>query len=416
MLARRIAALVFIFICATVAWVVLGSVTSYRTREQDQKLKRAVGELWGSVQKQEAPRVDYCDSTQRVVTPPAGSKETASIVTVPEIKPYALEASDISVGLKLEHRKKGLLWYATYRVNFEGKYRIKNDLDEEAEFVFTYKFPAREGIYDNFIFLVDGQEVKNSQPVDGEVTHKFRLRPQQENSITISYGSQGMDEWWYVFGSNVSRIRNFKLTATTDFGDFNFPDNGISPTAKEKAGKDWRLTWQFASLISGIQIGVEMPQKLNPGPFASRVSFFAPVSLFFFLFLIFIITIVRGIDIHPMNYLFVSAAFFSFHLLLTYLADHIDIATAFTISSAVSFILVITYMRLVVGPRFAILETGLSQLVYLVFFSYTFFLTGYTGLTVTICCILTLFAVMQFTGRINWSTVYAQRNGAQRKL
>ena len=103
-----------------------------------------------------------------------------------------------------------------------------------------------------------------------------------------------------------------------------------------------------------------------------------------------------------MNYLFISAAFFSFHLLLAYLIDHIAIHLAFAICSAVSIFLVISYMRLVVGTRFALIETGLSQFVYLVLFSYAFFLKGFTGLTITIVCILTLFVVMQFTGRINW--------------
>ena len=415
MLSRRIAAVVFIFICATAAWIVLGSVTSFRTFQQDEKLRRAVGELWGTEQKQEAARVEYYETVQKEITPPPESKETTRIVNISEIRPYTLAASDIDVGLDLEHRKKGLLWYSTYKVKFDGKYRVKNDFEEEKEFVFTYKFPTKEGIYDNFNFLVDSREIKDIQPVEGGVTHKIRLRPLQESSVEVSYGSQGMDEWWYSFGDNVSQIRNFKLTATTDFGDFDFPENGISPTAKEKIGNNWKLTWQFSSLISGIQIGVKMPQKLNPGPFASRVSFFAPVSLFLFLFLMFIITAVRKIDIHPMNYFFIAAAFFSFHLLLTYLADHIDIYLAFSISSVVSILLVITYMRLVVGPRFAIIETGLSQLVYLVFFSYTFFLTGYTGLTITICCILTLFAVMQFTGKTDWGAIFGSKIGTQGK-
>jgi inner membrane protein involved in colicin E2 resistance len=177
-----------------------------------------------------------------------------------------------------------------------------------------------------------------------------------------------------------------------------------------KTDRGWRLTWQYSNLISGIQIGMDMPRKLNPGPFASRVSFFAPVSLFLFLFIMFIITTVRNIRVHPMNYFFISAAFFSFHLLLAYLVDHINIYLAFAICSAVSIFLVISYMRLVVGTRFALLETGLSQFVYLVVFSYVFFLEGYTGLAITIGCILTLFIVMQFTGRIDWEAQFA---GAQ---
>jgi len=45
----------------------------------------------------------------------------------------------------------------------------------------------------------------------------------------------------------------------------------------------------------------------------------------------------------------------------------------------------------------------LSQLVYLVFFSYAHFWKGFTGLAVTIISIVTLFAIMQLTGRVKWS-------------
>jgi len=41
--------------------------------------------------------------------------------------------------------------------------------------------------------------------------------------------------------------------------------------------------------------------------------------------------------------------------------------------------------------------------VYLVLFPYAFFPHGYTGLSVTIGCIVTLFAVMQMTGRARWT-------------
>ena len=211
-----------------------------------------------------------------------------------------------------------------------------------------------------------------------------------------------MKEWWYRFGDNVSQIRNFNLTAHTDFYDIDFPDNGISPTSKEETADGWDLTWQYDNLISGIQIGLMMPQKLNPGPFVSRVSFFAPVSLFLFFFLIFIITLVKKIKIHPMNYFFIAASFFSFHLLMAYLVDHINLYVAFTLSSAVSMGLVISYMKLVLGIRYAIFEIGLSQFIYLVLFSAAFFLEGFTGLAITILCILTLFAMMQYTGRLDW--------------
>jgi len=68
----------------------------------------------------------------------------------------------------------------------------------------------------------------------------------------------------------------------------------------------------------------------------------------------------------------------------------------------VSLFLVVSYLRIAIGPRFAFVEAGLTQLVYLVGFSYAFFLDGFTGLTITIGAVLTLFVVMQLTARIDW--------------
>jgi inner membrane protein involved in colicin E2 resistance len=146
-----------------------------------------------------------------------------------------------------------------------------------------------------------------------------------------------------------------------------------------------------------------MPEKLQPGPLAGQISYFALISLFFFFFLMFIITTLRNIDLHPLNYFFLACAFFAFHLLLAYLADHVSIHAAMVISSLVSIALVVSYLRLVVGIRFAALEAGTAQLIYLVLFSYAFFWKGFTGLAITIISIATLFVVMQATGRIRWS-------------
>jgi inner membrane protein involved in colicin E2 resistance len=127
--------------------------------------------------------------------------------------------------------------------------------------------------------------------------------------------------------------------------------------------------------------------------------------------LMFIITTLRKIDLHPMNYFFLAAAFFAFHLLLAYSVDHISIHAAMVLASAVSVALVVSYLRLVVGLRFAALEAGTAQFIYLVLFSYAFFWKGFTGLAITIIAILTLFVVMQATGRIRWPDRFAAHAG-----
>jgi inner membrane protein involved in colicin E2 resistance len=137
------------------------------------------------------------------------------------------------------------------------------------------------------------------------------------------------------------------------------------------------------------------------------MSFSAPISLGFFMVWIFVIGVLKRVEVHPVNHLFLAAAFFAFHLLFGYLADHLAVEWTFAISAAVSVLLVTTYLRLVVGARFAFLEAGLAQILYLVGFSLAHFWEGYTGLTVTVLGILTLFLLMQLTGRIRWAEVLA---------
>ena len=122
-----------------------------------------------------------------------------------------------------------------------------------------------------------------------------------------------------------------------------------------------------------------------------------------------ILTTLRGIELHPMNYFFLAAAFFAFHLLLAYLVDHVSIHVAFVIASIVSIALVVSYLRIVIGSRFAIVEAGIAQLLYLVLFSYAFFFEGWTGLAITIGAVLTLFVTMQMTARVRWAEAFAPK-------
>ena len=111
----------------------------------------------------------------------------------------------------------------------------------------------------------------------------------------------------------------------------------------------------------------------------------------------------RDIDLHPMHYFFIASAFFAFHLLLAYLVDHLSIHWSFVICSVVSIFLLVSYLRLVVNARFALVEAGIAQFCFLVLFSYAFFFKGFTGLAITIGAIVTLFLVMQITGKVDWT-------------
>jgi hypothetical protein len=189
------------------------------------------------------------------------------------------------------------------------------------------------------------------------------------------------------------------MNLATDFNEVDFLPGTISPSSQEKSSGKWHGTWQFKTLVASSPIGLDLPQKINPGPLASRITFFAPVSLLFFFFVTAILATAGQKRLHPLHYFFFGCAFFAFHLLFSYLVDHVSIFPSFAIASLVSIALVVTYARLFVGWKFAAREMGVAQLIYLVLFSFSFFWTGFTGLAVTIGAILTLFVLMQIMGR-----------------
>ena len=409
----RIIAIVFIFVLTSIAWAILGGTILTRTYDSSLTSSSKVVSLWGDEHNQGPPTAFFTTKTTKKVETIENNVKQIKEVTEAVNTSLPLESSRIDVNLDLGHRQKGLLWYSTYKVDFAGNYTFRNISDKEQSVQFDLKFPTTQAIYDNLTFSVDGNPVE-LKTLQNAATGIAKIPAGKTAQLNVGYRSQGLNSWRYSFSQgDVSQVRDFILNMTTNFKDIDFPESSISPSEKSETGNGWKLTWSYKNLLSGYQIAMVMPEKLQPGPLAGRISFFAPVSLFFFFFLMLIITTMRGIDLHPMNYFFLAAAFFSFHLLLAYLVDHISIHASFAIAAAVSIFLVVSYLRLVVGIRFASREAALAQFIYLVMFSYAFFLKGVTGLAITIGSILTLFVVMQVTGRVRWADRFKLKPTAQ---
>src|SRR5689334_8019365 len=424
---KRIAAITLIFVCTAVAWAILGSTIFSRTYSAESGLSGRVASTWGAPQAQAPPTITREWQEEKTVETEENEKKTTRKESYQRYEPVKIDRSRITAALHVDYRQKGLLWFSTYKVDFDASYAFQNPKPSEEEFAIALPLPAQQAVYDNVQLKADDAPL----PLlfsGSQVLARVRLAGSAKAVLRAEYRSQGLDSWRYTFsGANggqanpqgnankeISQARDFHLLLKTDFSGFDFPDNSLSPTEKRETASGWELQWNYENLVSGFDIALKMPQKLQPGPLAGRISFFAPVSLFFFFFLVFILSTMRGNNLHPMNYFFLACAFFAFHLLLAYLADHVSIHAAFVISSIVSILLVISYLRLVVDLRFAVVDAGLTQLIYLVLFSYAFFFEGFTGLAVTIGAILTLFVVMQMTGRVRWEEKFSlaeTRNG-----
>jgi hypothetical protein len=368
----------------------LGASIVARTRSGYTSLGERVQELWGAPHVQNAPEVVIKDA-------------------LGQASRLELQSSEIDVDLALDHRRKGLLWYATYDVDFAGRYTVRNPSSEVATATVKIEFPSIGAVYDDFLFQVKDVRATPKGDLGNGLSARAELQPGEEAEILLSYRSRGLDNWRYSFGEGVNTVSDFELVVDTDFRDIDFPAQTVSASEKAMTAEGWRLVWSFTSLVSDFDVGVAMPKKLNPGHLASRMSYFAPVSLLFFFTVLVVLGALRDTDLHPMHYFFLGASFFAFHLLFAYVVDHIPLELAFGIAAAVSLALVISYVWRVAGRRFALRVAGVSQFLYLILFSYAFFFEGYTGLVVTVGAIVTLAILMQLTARVDWTEVF-QRN------
>ena len=156
----RLFAIALIFVIATIAWFSLGASIVARTGEFDAHLSQEVAQLWGGTHEQRAPEV-WVERPRQVleqVADPANPKIVRAVTrTVIDRVPVPLMQSRIDVGLALDHRQKGLLWYDTYDVEFAARYRVRNPDAEPRTVVVQFAFPSGQAIYDNFQFRVNQQ-------------------------------------------------------------------------------------------------------------------------------------------------------------------------------------------------------------------------------------------------------------------
>jgi hypothetical protein len=415
----RLIAILFIYLCTAMGWSALGTSVVVRTGEHDSRQTQDVQRLWGGAHTQLAPRAWI--ERERTVLEAVEEKDAAGHTTgVRHVERRAVDEVDAplvstraDVALDLDHRQRGLLWYDTYGVAFHATYTFRNPDQEARPFVACFTFPSANGLYDDFELTLDGQPAAGVAGLSKGVTIRTTVAAGGQTVLRVAYRSRGLGTWTYQFGrGDVSQVRDFLLTMTTDFEDIDFPAGTVSPSEKVRRAGGWALTWRFANLVTGQRVGMDLPNRINPGPLAARITFFAPVSLLFFVTVLVMLGVTRGESLHPMNYFFLAAAFFAFHLLLAYLVDHTSIQAAFAIAAATSLALVVSYLRLVTGMRRALLQAGVAQLVFLVLFSYAFFFEGFTGLTVTVGAVVTLFVLMQMTARVDWEAVFARPGAA----
>jgi len=127
---KRILAIIAIFACTCVAWMVLGTSIVLRTESTGSQLSGRVASTWGTAQEQHPPAVSYVTQEMKTAEVEENGRKVKKTETRDVTNWVPLDSSRIVADFHIDYRQKGLLWFSTYRVGFTGDYKFQNPTAE----------------------------------------------------------------------------------------------------------------------------------------------------------------------------------------------------------------------------------------------------------------------------------------------
>ena len=204
-------AIVTIFLVSCIGWIILGTVTSFRSNDFFSRLGPQVEALWGTPLIQKAPAFS-------VQIP--GSRQVRWVMP---------SRNEIAVEIQPDYRKKGLIWYPTYTCNFEGNYTVANTEDVLQKIRLHFAFPARDATYDNFAMYLDDKLLLSPIDTKQGIAEIIELAPGKHTTFKIKYKTRGIDSWRYQMDQHVGRIQNLNMEIKTAFEDVDYTEGSRHP-------------------------------------------------------------------------------------------------------------------------------------------------------------------------------------------
>ncbi len=372
----------FIFIPLLLGWLLLAARLEYRTDSVMSEQLNSVRQIWGGNLAQPMPSVRY--------------KRFGSDVS--SLSKGEINSSDVAVTLKMDYRKKGLVYYTGYNAEFTGKFKIHNPENENIylSFIFPYPTQQNEGVLQNVKLLVNGKEdIEDTEYQPNLTLWTGVLGPAESLDLTVKYDARGLDQFEYGF-EPAEQINNFKIKIDVQGAkELDYAESTMPPTESSVETESGRiLSWKLDKALTKLNIGVILPDKLNVEKQLSIMMYRAPV--FFVLFLVSLIAIIRlsGEKVNFIPIVITSIAYFFFYPLFAYLVIYMGLTLSLSIYFAVIGLLILNYMRILYGFKIG-LSVFTAYIFYLGITSLAALLPEYTGLILTIEAVLLMGIIMQ---------------------
>jgi hypothetical protein len=365
---------------------------------------KSVSEIWGGSIVQSPPSLTF----ESTVKEQYENKKTGEMMdkTVLVEKGLGFASQDLKLSMRKNIRKKGLLLFPGYELDFYGKFVIKNFLTKKNRIHFRMELPNYAGNIMNVQILLNGKEYKEDTNLADGIDWSGEMEPLEEKEISIFYKAQGSKSFQYSLGVQAIEMKRLSVILESDFSNFNIPDNAMAPSTSNSDSETIKIEWKGENIITGQNLSVNFEIEGNYGAMASKLFYYSPISMALFLSLLLLLLIPRGVKLHPMQYLFVIISFFIFYPLGSYLISYFNVILGILLSLAASTLILLQYTYAIKKGSVLIQSSMISAVIFQWLFSIAFFFPEHTGFIITISTIGSFVFLSRATAEIDWENKF----------
>ena len=397
----------------SIAAVAIGFRLDDRNSSSFTRSLKSVSEIWGGEVSQSIPSF----RTQSVAQEQFLEEKTQHYQIREKLiqTPFGMQTHAVELNAASNIRQKGLLKFAGYNLAFTGHFVCANTKSSPDTFYFSFPLPSNAGNISDLKVRLNGKDYSGDSDLSDGIDWAGRLAPGEKVSFDVSYAAQGTGSFSYgktdgsenhesqvLSSGSKTEISDLSVSFKTDFEDVTLIDGSMAPKTNSSDSKGTVMEWKGSNLILDQGIGLKFEISANYGKLFSKIFFYAPLVIALFLAFLLIFTASQGIRLHPMHYCFITAGFFVFYLLGSYLVTYLHVIPAILAALAVSSAITWYYSRIIGKGKNLEKVVLLCLLVFQWFFSAAFFFPEHTGLLITLASIGALVALMKITSKTDW--------------
>jgi hypothetical protein len=395
------AAILSSLIALAIGWRMFSARMVDRTQHDDGSAVE-VARIWGGPLNQPQPIVEW---------------RRADAATV-ELARAEIASTRVDVVLDAEYRRRGLVEFPGYEAKLKGEYRFQNPSSASTFIAFRIGLPVERSalMLSDLKLLVDGKEdPARTEYASDKIVWTGEIGGAKAATFTVEYKARGMQRFGYALGGEGQGrpITNFEMAVHVRGvnGDLDYPIGSMAPTAIEPTADGKTLVWKVDRLLTSFDVGVTLPDRHTVTRALQNLIKNAP--FFYLLYAAGLVYALASIGrrARALHILGLSAAYFLYFPLATYLTVYIPWAIACLVATLGISVLVVLHASRFVGVL-AAMRIAACQILFLAVPAAAYLVPQHTGLILVLAGFCALAALLQALGRASRALEGADRISA----